>query len=119
MPAPLPTPNPTPANPHRILCSRETAERLKKRFPGASFDEAIEWLLAHDPTRGDVATCATIELGLTMDRLAEVLSLLALTNIDLADIYRRQVGGELLTQRQLSAHLADLVVATKDGEKAP
>jgi len=84
---------------------------LKARFPDASYEQAILMLLGRDFSSGDTADCASTELEIKLDRLEEILSLLALTNVEIADVYRRQVGHELATLHHVSGHLADLAVA--------
>jgi hypothetical protein len=114
----MPPTNPQPIDQNRILVSRETADLLKKRFPNASYEDAILFLLKRDPSVGEAANCATTELWIKLDRLEEMLALLALTNVDIADLYRRQVGNELATLRHVSGEVADLAAALATGGKA-
>ncbi len=114
----MPSPSPQPIDQNRILVSRETAELLKKRFPNASYDDAILVLLNRDPAVAEAANCATTELWIKLDRLEEILALLALTNIDIADLYKRQVGNELETLRHVSGNVADLAASHGKGGKS-
>lgn len=99
-----------PAEPHRILCSRATADRLKKLFPSATYEEAISYLLGRfEDGAGDHANCGNTELWIKLDRLEEVLCLLALSNVDVADVYRRQVGGELRRLGHIAGQLAEAI----------
>lgn len=92
----MPSPSTPTIDLHRIACSRPTANALKKLFPTASYEEAIKYLISrYEAGAGDHANCGNTELWIKLDRLEEVLSLLALSNVDVADVYRRQVGAEL------------------------
>lgn len=97
---------PTP-NLHRILCGRATADHLKRLLPSATYREATKYLIrCFEAGAGDHANCGNTELSIKLDRLEEVLSLLALTNLDVADLYRRQIGGELLRTGSVAAQVA-------------
>ena len=102
-----------------VQISRTAALRLKKLFPHVVYSEAIEWLLSrYAEGLSDHASCANTELWIKLDRLEEVLSLLSLTNVDVGDIYRRQVGSELLRLRTISGHLASVAKAHSTGGKS-
>jgi hypothetical protein len=105
------------AEPTRVLLSRAVCDRIKTTFPEATYEQAIVWLLDRSKdTVGDPADCALTELWFKLHRLEEVLSLLALTNVDIADVYRRQVAGELGRLRDASVRLAETAQAHQKGE---
>jgi len=91
----------------RIWVSKATAERVKKLFPDATYDQAIGWLIdRHGQGVMDTAACANTELWLKVDLLESVLELLSVSNIEIADIYRRRASGELEKLRQASVRVA-------------
>jgi len=109
-------PTSSPEKTTTIAVSRTIARRLRDLFPTSTYEEAIEWLVGrYGDAIGDPAACSNTELWIKLDRLEEVMSLLALTNVDLADIYRRQVSGELLRLRECSGHLAEIAETVPKG----
>lgn len=109
-------PSQHPENTTSIAITQVVARRLKEMFPSSTYEEAIGWLAdRYGDTIGDSAACSNTELWIKLDRLEEILSLLALTNVDLADIYRRQVGEELVRLRDASDHLSGLSETAKKG----
>lgn len=109
-------PSPDTEKTTTIAIGQKVARRLKELFPKTSYEESVEWLVTrYGDSIGDSAACSNTELWIKLDRLEEVLSLLALTNVDLADIYRHQVGEELVRLRNCSTHLSELSETVKKG----
>jgi len=103
-----------------IKISRATAQKLKSLFPDVVYSDAVDWLLSrYGDGLGDHASCANTELWIKLDRLEEIFSALALTNVAIADVYRRQVGGELPRLRNVSGKLAAVAKAHSTGEGTP
>jgi len=102
----------------RIMLSQSTCDSLKKAFPTATYDEAIQWMLSrYGEAVSDTVACGLTEQWIKMDRLEECLSLLACTNIDLADGYRRRVAGDLSRMKEVSCRLADKIATDSDHQK--
>jgi hypothetical protein len=96
----------------RIIVSKGVRDELKGAFPNMTFAEAVTWLLArHKGSIGDVAAVANSKLWIKLDRLEEACSLLALTNVDMADGLRRQISGKLDVVRDASARLAKVAAS--------
>jgi hypothetical protein len=97
----------------RLRISRKLAEDLERVFEGGSIEENIEWMLnRYQVAIGDPAACASTELQIKLDRVEEAAALLALANVELADVYRRLVGAELTLVRDASVNLSDLAFRT-------
>ena len=108
----MPEPSDSSVDSTRITVSREVRDSLKTAFPSLTFDEAVSWLLSrYRDSVGDSAAVAGTELWIKLDRLEEACSLLALTNIDIADGFRRQVSGELDVVRASAVRLATIAAA--------
>ena len=115
----MPESSDSSVNSTRITVSREVRDSLKTAFPSLTFDEAVSWLLSrYRDSVGDSAAVAGTELWIKLDRLEEACSLLALTNIDIADGLRRQVSGELDVVRASAVRLAT-IAATHDQTGGP
>jgi hypothetical protein len=102
----------------RPRVSKEVADLVALTFPGVAFDEAVGHLLdQYKSESGDHISCAQTEVWIKAHRLEEAISLLALTNMEIADVYRRTVAHELLFLRESSASLtaaaADFQTKTK------
>ena len=101
-----------------IQVSKATAQKLKDLFPSASYEEAILWLAnRYESGLGDLSACANTELWIKLDRLEETLSLLALTNMDVADLFRRLAAMELPLLHKEVVRLAGLAEAKMKGEQ--
>ena len=101
---------------YRRRITKEIADLINQHFPDAIFSDAVAALLEHYTTRSvDSIACAQTELWIKTNRLEEVISLLSLTNMDIADLYRRQVGNELRFLRESSISLAEAVSAHHAG----
>ena len=112
----MPNPDHTSNAATSVRLSRTSAQRLRSLFPASSYEDSISWLLErYAEGLGDHAACANTELWIKLDRLEETLSLLALTNVDVGDVYRRQVGAELLRMRETTGHLATLAKGALEG----
>lgn len=99
-----------------IKIRRATVKKLKSLFPEVVYSDAVDWLLSrYGDGLGDHASCANTELWIKLDRLEEIFSTLALTNVAIADIYRRQVGWELPRLRSVSGQLAAVAKAHSTG----
>lgn len=108
----MPEPSSVSADSTRIALSREMRDALKSAFPDITYEDAIRWLLLrYKESIGDSAAVVSTELWIKLDRLEEVCSLIALTNIDLADGLRRQVSGELDLVRASATRLATIAAA--------
>jgi hypothetical protein len=80
----------------RIRVKIDTVETIKKAFPGQTLDAGISTLAARwGQESGDPVSCGQKELWIKTDRLEEIIGLLALTNMDIADQYRRMVSRDL------------------------
>jgi hypothetical protein len=84
-----------------------------------SVDDALSWLLNRfEMSVGDAAAVHNTELWIKLDRLEETLRFLALTNVDVADGYRRQVGNEILRMRAASGRLVEAASAAEKGGRS-
>ena len=93
----------------RLRLPRKLVDDLNRAFGDASLEESITWLLTrYQDALGDSAACADTELWIKLDRVEEAGALLALSNVENADAYRRLVGAELARVRDASVNLADL-----------
>ena len=104
------TKDPSQAPMHRINVLRSTSELLHELFPDITQDQAIQYLISrHGKAVVDTAGCDNTELWVKMDRLDEIIRLLALSNVDVADIYRRSISGELSRMKAATLHMAGLL----------
>ena len=95
---------------HRINVLRSTSDLLVRLFPDVTQDEAIQYLISrHGKAIVDTAACDNTELWIKMDRLDEIIRLLAMSNVDVADIYRRSISGELARMKAATLHMAGLL----------
>lgn len=96
-----------------------TVELIERSFPGQTFDQAVATLAAHcGRSLSDPVSCAQTELWIKLDRLEEMIGLISLTNIDLADLYRRMVSRDLGLFRAAAVKLTQ-VAADHQKETKP
>lgn len=80
----------------RIRISRETQAQLRELFPEESPGDAVDFLVAK--YRAFVGTAASVgyyESSIQMDRLEEIITLLAATNAELSTAYFSQIDGPI------------------------
>lgn len=109
------TPSTEPAVTRPRMSTALIAE-AESLFPPMTANEVFASLLErHKSHSGHTAACGFTEVAIKCDRLHEVLSLLALANMDCADLFRRIYSGELQRLRDAATHLST-IADLKGGE---
>lgn len=84
---------------------------LRDIFPGETSEETIRWLVTrYSSALGETAYSSDTELWIKLDRLEEAISFLALSNVEIADQYRRLAVMEIPILHRQFAEIAGLVV---------